>query len=395
MHRSRSKLRFLVLGLVLSTTVGFTEQPLILGEQSYIALPAGLSAFALPSVMEYRAQYIFDLGSKLNYPGNMSLRSLQATTAPPKPPQPPAEKVERAPINPSMVGYIDEAGIYSEVRVRFDAALDDTTPDRAEFFYGKCGCYRYITPTTNPAYDPNSPGPGNGIPKNINFQQLYFLGEYAHGSRISVFVELPFRWLQAVAAAPPPVLVFPNAGGIGDMHLGIKVAPLIFRNGNLTLQFRAMVPSGDASKGLGTNHASIEPSLLYDQRLSNRFELEAEIGDTHPLSSSAGVPTATATHGFAGDVFFYGIGPSYKFVNNEQLQAAGVLELVGWNVRSGYVTGTTNPNSSTAGVNIVNLKIGPRISFHGHQSVYFGYGIALTSQTWYHEIFRTEYRYTF
>ncbi len=96
-----------------------------------------------------------------------------------------------------MVGYIDDAVVLSEVRVRFDAALDDKAPDRAEFFYAKCGCYKFITPKTNPSYDGNTPGPGNGVPQDINFQQLYFLGEYAYRSRISVFLELPFRWIQA------------------------------------------------------------------------------------------------------------------------------------------------------------------------------------------------------
>jgi hypothetical protein len=41
------------------------------------------------------------------------------------------------------------------------------------------------------------------------------------------------------------------------------------------------------------------------------------------------------------------------------------------------------------------LKIGPRFSFGTHHSLYIGYGIALTSQNWYRDIFRTEYRYSF
>ena len=39
------------------------------------------------------------------------------------------------------VGYIDSAIIRSRVRVRFDANYDDTSPDKAEFFYAKCGCF--------------------------------------------------------------------------------------------------------------------------------------------------------------------------------------------------------------------------------------------------------------
>src|ERR1700759_2820969 len=46
-------------------------------------------------------------------------------------PQPEPEPVQRPVIDPSMVGYIDEATIQSEIRVRFDAAEHDDPPDRA------------------------------------------------------------------------------------------------------------------------------------------------------------------------------------------------------------------------------------------------------------------------
>ncbi len=232
-----------------------------------------------------------------------------------------------------MVGYIDNAVIHSEVRVRFDAAMDDTTPDRAEFFYAKCGCYAFAAP---PAYDPRTPGPGPGIPRAVNFQQLHFYGEYAPHPHFSLFVQLPFRWLQP-QSLPGVAQAFPSAGGFSDVQLGLKFAPLVSPRHYLTFQFRAYTPTGDAGVGLGTHHYSVEPSLLYYQRLGERAAVEAEVGDTHPIGTSSGVPTA-GPNGFAGDVFFYGVGPSYQFVRDEKFGLAGVLEVVGWNVRSGYVT---------------------------------------------------------
>lgn len=300
-------------------------------------------------------------------------------------PQPEPEPVQRPPIDPSMVGYIDEAIIQSEIRVRFDAAERDDTPDRAEFFYAKCGCYRGL-PTTNSAYDPTAPGPGPGIPQFVNFQQLYIYGELAPTHRYSVFGQLPFRWLQAQGTP----LAFPSSGGIGDVQVGAKFAPFESETHFLTFQFASHMPSGDPAKGLGTNHATIEPMALYYQSLGSRASMEAQFGDTHPLSSSKGVPGVSGG-GFAGDVLTYGVGGSYQFVQRESTRVAGVLELVAWNVQGGMVT----PPASTNGANIVNLKIGARISSAEHHSIYFGYGIALTSNTWYHEIFRTEYRYAF
>jgi hypothetical protein len=350
----------------------------------------GFAPPAIRSLAEYRVSPILDTNAPLSYPRAPLFYLAQAPITRTKPTKPVIEKVKRAPIEPSMVGYIDNAIVHPQVRVRFDSARDDQTPDRAEFFYAKCGCYGAL-PSTNAAYDPRTPGPGPGIPKAVNFQQLYFYGEVAPHPHFSLFMQLPFRWLQAQAFPGSPQ-AFPSSGGFGDVQLGMKFAPIVSAHRYLTLQFRASLPSGDAGLGLGTHHYSIEPSLLYYQRLSERLAVEAEVGDTHPLGTSSGVPTATS-HGFAGDVFFYGAGPSYKFINDEQFSLAGVLEVVGWNVRDGYVTGPANP--STAGVNIVNMKVGPRFSFGSHHSLYVGYGIALTSANWYRDIVRTEYRYSF
>jgi hypothetical protein len=304
-------------------------------------------------------------------------------------PQPPPEPVERPPIDPSMVGYIDNAVIHTRIRVRFDAALRDSTPDRAEYFYAKCGCYRSL-PSTNSAYDPTSPGPGPGIPESVNFQQLYIYGEYALGhDRYSLFGQMPFRWLQP-QSAPGAAQAFPSSGGIGDIQVGARVAPLASETHTLTFQFSSHVPSGDPGKGLGTNHATIEPMVLYYRGIARRAAIEAQFGDTHPLSSSRGVP-GVASGGFAGDVLTWGVGGSYQFVQHAKTRVAGVVEFVGWNVLGGMVT----LPASSDGVSIVNAKFGPRVDYGLHQSFYFGYGIAMTHSTWYHEIFRTEYRYTF
>ncbi len=53
-----------------------------------------------------------------------------------------------------------------------------------------------------PPADPNAPGPGPGIPKNVNFQILSFMGEYAVNRRFSAFVEIPFRWIQPQGVSP-------------------------------------------------------------------------------------------------------------------------------------------------------------------------------------------------
>lgn len=299
--------------------------------------------------------------------------------------------IERPPADPSMVGYIDDAIIGSEVRIRFDAGFGDDTPDRAEFFYAKCGCYRGL-PSNALAHDPNAPGPGPGIVTNLNFQQLYFNIEYALTKRFSVFAEPLVRGIQPQTFAPGTGS-FPSHSGIGDLRAGFKLAMLASPDRYLTFQFRTYFPTGDASQGLGTNHYSLEPALLYYQRFSNRLSLESQVGDWIPTGGSAGVASSSNPHPgrFSGNVFFYGVGPSYELYRSERVRFTPVVELVGWSVRGGFQT--TTP-AQAGGTNIVNIKIGARTGFGAHSSVYVGYGHTLTSADWYNSILRVEYRYT-
>lgn len=299
----------------------------------------------------------------------------------------------------SMVGYIENAIVGPQLRIRFDAGFNNDTPDLAEFFYAKCGCYALLATAIPAAFDPKAPGPGPGVPKNINFQQLYFNTEYALNPRFSVFSEIPFRWIQPQSfLAVPPFPGFSSQGGIGDVRGGIKIALLASSDRYLTAQLKTYGPSGNASKGLSTNHWSIEPAALYFQKLSPRATLEAQLGVWLPIGGSRGVPTSTSKH-FWGDVLFYGVGPSYELYHSDRVRFAPVVELVGWRIMGGFQTQPGGPilgaAADTSGTNIVNIKLGARTAFGRHSSIYAGYGHALTSADWYKNLVRVEYRYSF
>jgi hypothetical protein len=313
-------------------------------------------------------------------------------------------KTETKPKVPlSMVGYVDDAIVESQIRIRFDDAFDDRFPDRSEYFYAKCSCYRGLQNLLPAAYDPNAPGPGPGVPKSINYQQLYIDTEYSPLRRFSLFAEVPIRWLQPQGfQAIPPFPAFGNQAGLSDVQAGFKFAAIAAEKTYLTFQFRSYFPSGDSTKGLGTNHYSIEPSLLFYEAISDRFTLEGQVGDWHPIGGSAGVPTA-GSQGFAGDIFFYGFGPSYKLYRKNQFEIAPVFELFGWHVLSGFQTQpggplpAADPGAATdaSGMNIVNLKFGLRMLFGFHNSIYVGFGQTVTHNYWYKHLVRLEYRYTF
>ncbi len=109
-----------------------------------------------------------------------------------------------------MIGYIDDAIIGSQVRVRFDVGLGNRAPDRAEFFYAKCGCF--ADPALGELFDPNAPGPRPNVATELDFKQLMVEAEYALGRHFAVFGELPLRWITPQAFLLP-VAGFEGQGG--------------------------------------------------------------------------------------------------------------------------------------------------------------------------------------
>ena len=323
----------------------------------------------------------------------------QATPVQQRPPTAPPERTQKQrKIEGSMVGYIDNALIGSHVRMRFESGWHAQFPDRAEFFYAKCGCYRALAGSGLLAYDPNAPGPQPGVATDLNFQQLYFEGEYAPVSRLSFFAEAPIRWLQPQSFVPETGS-FGNQHGLGDVRAGVKLGVFNKESSALTVQFRGYFPSGDASRGLGVNHGSIEPSVLFYQK-AGRLALETQFSYWHPTGGSEGVASASNSNPgpFSGSVLSYGIGPSIEVYSSDHVRLAPVVELVGWRVLGGFQTvwiATDRIGDAVGDTNIVNLKMGARAVIDGRNSIYAGYARGLTSAVWYEDLVRVEYRFSF
>ncbi|MGD0914416.1 MAG: hypothetical protein ABR928_21185 [Terracidiphilus sp.] len=306
--------------------------------------------------------------------GQQAPKKAKAEIGPPKP-------IKPRQIDPSMVGYIDDASLGNEVRIRFDAGFDDPRPDRAEYFY----------------QGNSSPNPGtSATQRTLNFQQLYLSGEYAPFKRLSVFAMVPFRWIQPFfIVAPGTTPNLGDDGGISDVQAGLKFAALTTEKTQVTLQLRSYFPTGDGQKGLGTGHYSIEPMVLLYQKLNDRTALEGEAGDTHPIGGMTYVNPPAPPQQWSADVAMYGLGPSYELITRGNYSFAPVLELVAWHVFGGLQTGSNNQAQSAAGINVFNAKLGGRLNFDHGSSIYAGYGRGITSDIWYRNLFRVEYRRSF
>jgi hypothetical protein len=282
--------------------------------------------------------------------------------------EPAADSSENGPvISDSNVGYIDSAIPASQFRLRFDAAYDNVRPNRAEFFYAR-----------------GAPiGPGVPRPEtSIDYQDISAYLELAVNRCVSGFVEFPVRFLNPE--------MNDNTAGFSDMNAGFKWMLLECDDLLLTFQFRTYIPTGDASRGLGADHASLEPALLLYKPLTDRLSLEAEFRDWIPVEG---------TEEFAGNVIRYGVGVGYDWLHTCNCTVRPVAEFVGWTVLDGQVTIFDPPApvrvEEADGDTIVNVKVGVRVGIGCNRQLYAGYGRALTGDTWYDDIWRLELRLFF
>ncbi len=290
----------------------------------------------------------------------------QEIAKPPQPPQPPPPSSSGGPsTNDSSVGYIDNAIPGSMVRLRFDSAYDFRRPNRSEFFY--------------------APGPPQGgglvLPEsNVDYQEASIYAEALLCQGVSAFFEVPWRFLNPD--------INDNGNGLSDINAGFKWAFLANECSVLTLQVKAYFPSGEEDRGLGNDHYSIEPGLLFYKSLDPRWALEGELRYWIPIDGGQ----------FAGSVLRYGIGLQYELYNDCEHWITPVVELVGWTALDGeqsilHPSGLVETESAE-GDTIVNLKLGVRFGV-GAGDFYAGYGRSLTGDAWYENIFRFEFRLLF
>ncbi len=277
----------------------------------------------------------------------------------------------------AAAGYIDLAVPVTQFRLRYDAAYGTNRPDRAEFFYPKCGCF--MTPDAKGPVLPET---------NIDYQEIRPYFELATSDRFSIFGEFPVRFINPEVNA--------NEAGFGDIVAGFKYALIAEDDEYFTFQLKTYSPTGVGREGLGTEHVSLEPGLLYYSALSDRASLQAELRDWIPIGGS----------NFAGNVLRYGVGLGYTTHRTCDYSVTPIAEFVGWTVLDGAQTNLALPGAveDATGDTIVNVKLGVRVGFGGQSdrvfnyqrnSVYIGYGRAMTGDVWYEDILRLEYRLLF
>jgi hypothetical protein len=309
-------------------------------------------------------------------------------------------------------GFLDPAFVVNQFRMRYDDGYDVNAPDRAEYFYAKSGALG------NGAHGPTNRGFGAGTlgANYVNYQAVRSYLEVRLAPRLSVFAEVPVQFdnihfasafqtnsnstfSQRTLVSSPNL----NTGGLGDMNAGFKFAFLARRDRYLTFQLRTYAPTGNARLGLGTHHASLEPALLYWQALSSRAFIQGQLNDWIPIGGSDFQGNVLSYGGAFGYVVYRQWDPAVRGPGVSRyylpgivappnlFQVAPVAEVIGWNVLSGKEFLQGSQVRSAVGTSIVNLNLGVRVT-KGANSLYGGWGHGMTSDIWYRNIFRLEYR---
>jgi hypothetical protein len=296
--------------------------------------------------------------------------------------------------------FVDAPRPKTQMRLRYDAGWDLDHPDRAEFFWAKQNTKNLIGPASPCAPSTN---PGNGpacVASSVNYEDLSLYMEGA-ADRVGIFVEMPYREVDPTAA-PITSLVEDNANGccphsgFADMTVGTKTLLLDCELLQISFQFKTFIPVGNAMKGLGTNHVSLEPALLMALRLGPNSYLQAETAYWIPIS---GDPL------YMGDVFH--AHASFNHILWRpccDIQLIGTIEANEWSVLGGnytaewVITDAKGVNNAVALSGTATIaSAGPGIRLNVCDRIDFGVGTAFsfTGARWAEELIRSEFRWRF
>jgi hypothetical protein len=298
--------------------------------------------------------------------------------------------------------FVDAARPVTQMRLRWDTGWNLTKPDRAEYFWPR----ERTQPNQLESKDPwarHGIGKGPvGITASVFYQDL---GLYTEGGtdRFSFFVEVPYRHVSPQTAdinfALTPVQVPCRHSNFADMNVGTKAMLLDCELIQITFQFKTFIPTGDFTNGLGTAHVSLEPSLLFNLRLSPKDYLQGQFAYWIPIG---GDPV------YQGNIFHFHLSCNHVLCCPcPGLRLIGTVEVNEWSVCNGAFTDTSflagdpangnrlSPVAAPAVSTMASAGPGVRLFICDKIDLGVGSAFAFTTDHWAKELIRAEFRWRF
>ncbi len=152
--------------------------------------------------------------------------------------------------------------------------------------------------------------------------------------------------------------------------------------------FRTYMPTGNFTKGLGTGHVSLEPSLLVGVKLSPTTYFQGQVSEWIPLG---GDPT------YQGSVLHY-----HTSINQEVCRILPDVPLIatgefnGWSFQDGaYTDPFLGGLQKSSGYTYADLGCGLRLFICDRVDFGCGYARAISGQHFARDFFRFEFRVRF
>ena len=248
----------------------------------------------------------------------------------------------------------------TQTRIRWDSAHNHTFPDSAEFFWARIG-----------QKGPQNPTPG------VRYNDLTYFQEIATPGA-SAWVEMSYRTIDSTTN--------PSTAGLGDVNIGAKTVLLDRELILVSMQIRTQVPAGSFTKGLGTGHVALEPSLLSALKLTESTYLQTQLAYWIPLGG---------TPGFAGSTFHYHFSLNQDlYRHGDFFSVLATMEVNGYSFRGRFTDFVTQETRGLAGRGYINLGPGLRLAFCDRADI----GVAAVFGLSNHgpeNLYRTELRFRF
>jgi hypothetical protein len=247
------------------------------------------------------------------------------------------------------------------MRYRWDWAWDLMFPDRAEYIWPKVGAL----------------GPATAA-RSLELHELSMYTEVASGG-FSFFFDMPYRSYDTDLGT--------HAAGFGDINLGTKSVLFDSELLLITFQFRTWIPSAVGMKGLGTQHVTLEPSLLLALNVGPQTYLQAQIAEWIPISADAGHAGAILHYHASLNHVLWRWQPSVPII--------GTLEANGWSFQDGQYTDPALGVLPASGETYLSAGPGLRVVVCDKIDFGFGSAFAVTDGHWGEQTIRGEFRWRF
>lgn len=261
--------------------------------------------------------------------------------------------------------FVEAARPVTQTKLRYDSLQSIILPDRSEYFWARA--------------DGKGKGPSPVKPllgeRSLRSNDFILVNEGGNGL-ISLVTETPYRNIQPDFAG--------HASGFSDMSIATKTLLFDCELIQISLMMKTYLPVGNARKGLGVGHVSLEPSLLMGIKITPTTYFQGQLSEWIPLG---------------GDPAHQGsILHVHTSLNQElcrvlpDVPIIGTLELNCWDFQDGLYTDPILGAQKSSGYKYVTMGSGVRMFVCDRLDIGFAAAFALSEQHLAEKTYRVEFR---